>query len=458
MPSIPPLRGNGQELESQAASIDLRIDAETLIEVADHARIVVTPGGDLHEMRKAVGRHRDEADRLLALIDADDWNTATEVNRLLAKSRAQMGELARIEQDKLRDLSYDELNARIREVEALVDEYLRRRASEPPMPSSFDEAREFLAAARGDVDMAKAAEQQAQGLLEDVRTRYQTLEKAQAELNTRTEVLQAQANTSAKDLEEARQEVANAPNSLEQLDATLDQKKAAWDEAGKAVELDDPEIAKARLDNASEVRSGHDTRTRALERDLSAIQARIEVHEEDGLFERCQTLETALESARRSADSMRRRADAVGLAYTILSEERDAARLAYVRPFQAAIERLGRIIYGESFKVTVGEDLSVTHRTMNNRTLEFAQLSAGAKEQLGILTRAACAMLVAKDGQIPLILDDTLGNTDEQRLEAMGAVLNLAGRDLQVIILTCVPDRFRNVGGATVVRIGSEES
>lgn len=456
------VRVDGQEMESLAASIDRRIDAETLIEVADHARIVVTPGGDLHAMRAAVDQHRDEADQLLALIGADDWNTAAEANRLLAKSQAQMDELVRVEEDKLRDLSYDELNARISEVETLVDEYLRQRQSGSrsilPVPTGFDEARELLAAAKADAEKARMAEQQAKGPLEDARARYRAREKVRSELNIRTEVLQARANTSGKDLEEARQEVANAPSSLEQLNVTLDQKKAALNEASKTIERNDPEVAKARLDNASEVRSDHDTRTRALERNLAAIKARVEVHEEDGLFERCQTLKAALESARRSAASMRRRAEAAGLAYRILSEERDTARQSYIRPFQEAIERLGRIIYGESFKVAVGEDLSVTHRKLNNRTLEFPQLSGGTKEQIGILTRVACAMLVAKDGQIPLILDDTLGNTDEQRLEAMGAVLNLAGRDLQVIILTCVPDRFRNVGGATVVRIGSEES
>ena len=448
------VRVDGQVLEMAAGTVDRRIDAETLIEVADHARIVVTPGGDLHQMRKAVDKLQDRVKQLFALIGADDWNTAAEANRLLAKAQGQMDEVTRIEKDKLRDLTYDSLNERIDEVDAQVDEYLHRRESELPMPDGFDEARELLAAAQADAKAARANEQSAERPLNDARTRYQGLEKAHAELNTRTEVLQTQVNITAKDLEDARQEQAKAPASLEELDEALKKRKAAWDEARNAVESNDPDTAKAKLDNATAVLSDHDTRTHALDRDLTAIKARIEVHEEDGLFERCQTLETEIESARRSASSMRRRADAAHFAYTIFLEERDAARQAYVRPFQDAIERLGRIIYGESFKVTVGEDLSVTHRTLDNRTLRFDQLSAGAKEQLGILTRAACAILVAKDGQIPLILDDTLGNTDEQRLEAMGAVLNLAGRELQVIILTCMPDRFRHVGGATVVRIG----
>ncbi len=53
-----------------------------------------------------------------------------------------------------------------------------------------------------------------------------------------------------------------------------------------------------------------------------------------------------------------------------------------------------------------------------------------------------------------LILDDALGYTDPERLKLMGAVLAKAGRECQIIILTCVPDRYSNVGEATVVRLG----
>lgn len=54
----------------------------------------------------------------------------------------------------------------------------------------------------------------------------------------------------------------------------------------------------------------------------------------------------------------------------------------------------------------------------------------------------------------PLILDDALGYSDPGRLEAMGAVLALAGRSCQVILLTCYPERYRHVGGAAIRQIG----
>jgi uncharacterized protein YhaN len=62
-------------------------------------------------------------------------------------------------------------------------------------------------------------------------------------------------------------------------------------------------------------------------------------------------------------------------------------------------------------------------------------------------------MLVAGDGGVPIILDDTLGHTDEDRLEYMGAILTRAGRECQVIVLTSYPKRYAHVGGATVVTL-----
>jgi uncharacterized protein YhaN len=62
-------------------------------------------------------------------------------------------------------------------------------------------------------------------------------------------------------------------------------------------------------------------------------------------------------------------------------------------------------------------------------------------------------MIVAPGGGVPVILDDGLGWSDRSRLESMGAVLKMAGEHCQVIVLTCYPDRYRAVGGATVVAL-----
>ena len=65
-----------------------------------------------------------------------------------------------------------------------------------------------------------------------------------------------------------------------------------------------------------------------------------------------------------------------------------------------------------------------------------------------------CLGETAGDGGTPLLLDDALGYSDPERLRLMGAVLAKAAKECQIVIFTCVPDRYSNIGEATVVAIG----
>ena len=56
------------------------------------------------------------------------------------------------------------------------------------------------------------------------------------------------------------------------------------------------------------------------------------------------------------------------------------------------------------------------------------------------------SMIVAKDSGPPVILDDALGYTDQERLKLMGAVLAVAARECQIVIFTCVPERYAFIG------------
>ena len=53
-----------------------------------------------------------------------------------------------------------------------------------------------------------------------------------------------------------------------------------------------------------------------------------------------------------------------------------------------------------------------------------------------------------------MIFDDALGWSDPGRLERMGAAISTAADESQIIILTCVPDRYAAVGKATTVTLG----
>jgi len=99
-------------------------------------------------------------------------------------------------------------------------------------------------------------------------------------------------------------------------------------------------------------------------------------------------------------------------------------------------------------RLVLGEDLA-PHALERGPTVEdFARLSGGTQEQLALLVRLAFARLLADTGlSAPLILDDTLTNSDDDRIMRMFAALQHAAQSHQVLVLTCRERAFENLGG-----------
>jgi uncharacterized protein YhaN len=52
-------------------------------------------------------------------------------------------------------------------------------------------------------------------------------------------------------------------------------------------------------------------------------------------------------------------------------------------------------------------------------------------------------------------LDDVLGYTDQERLKLMDAVLAVAARECQIVIFTCVPERYTFIIDKHILRMRS---
>jgi hypothetical protein len=181
---------------------------------------------------------------------------------------------------------------------------------------------------------------------------------------------------------------------------------------------------------------------------LREVATALKVYGTQGRKGQLDAAETEREHAMAEYLRVQRRARAAHLLRSVISRHRDATRLRYVDPFRNEVERLGRIVFGESFEVEVDTDLRICSRTLSGRTVPYESLSGGAKEQLGIVARLAGAALVAKEDTVPVVIDDALGFTDGERLTKMGAVFDAVGGDGQVIVLTCSPQRYAGVGAA----------
>ena len=119
-----------------------------------------------------------------------------------------------------------------------------------------------------------------------------------------------------------------------------------------------------------------------------------------------------------------------------------------------SLQRYASQIFGPGTEFTLDDALSIEARTLDGTTIDLAQLSGGAKEQMALLTRFAIADMVAGEDadaaetRVPVIVDDALGATDPHRLARMNALFSQVGENSQVFVLTCFPQRFDRVAAA----------
>jgi hypothetical protein len=348
------------------------------------------------------------------------------------------------------------LEARIATAEQRSVGYVEARPAEPLMALDADAAREAADQAEKALDAVRGAAERAEVEEKAARERLAAFETRATEATVLLQVAEDAVAALERSLAEARRAVSDATLAGGLADAVVAAERAAVEasEARTALERESPERVKMLLENAESVLEGASLALRQAEDERLQIQTRLRDHGEDGLAEKRDNAITLRDASARELGAYSARADARKLLFDTLRRARQSAHLAYIGPLQEKIEALGRVVFGESLRIDMTEDLKIASRTLDRKTIPFASLSVGAREQLGVITRLACAMIVAPDGGVPLILDDALGYSDPDRLEGMGAVLSLAGRSCQVIVLTCYPERYRHVGGATIQRIG----
>ena len=311
-----------------------------------------------------------------------------------------------------------------------------------------------LAALRAELDVATGEHQQ---LLRDCETHRKVAEEAAKLLSERG----LRAARAKEKLDAAQSELTLIAQRLAaQRDATGDDELAVVAEADaealRSAEVlvtrlsadlarHEPDAVAANLERAQRHHDRvHADRDRAAEA-LREVATQLKVYGTEGRKGRLDDAETERQHAAAEHLRVQRRAQAARLLRSVMARHRDATRQRYVDPYRAEVERLGRMVFGDSFEVDVDGELRIEHRTLSGRTVPYESLSGGAKEQLGIVARLASAALVAKEDGVPVVIDDALGFTDPDRLAKMTDVFDAVAGDGQVIILTCSPQRYAGV-------------
>lgn len=436
---------------------DLVVTDALRIELPDLLTIDVRAGGGSAKPKTDLEKRQRELEAACAEAGTADLAAAVSANAALADAQRVLAARDRIVKENLRDLTRARIEDKIATCAARLAQPDVRAAGAPPPPASFDaaqdeelHAREAAAQAATDLEACRARAATA-------RKRYDTLRESMRQHEAKLGVLQKQSADAIRRLDEARAKAADddLAKTLAATDVAHGEATARAEAADDALAAAEPEVLESIADTLRKKLDRANGDRNKLTEERHTLRGSLNERGEAGLSEKLGDVEARLRTARLDADRARAQALAARTLFEAFDAERRAERSRYVAPFKKEVESLGRIVFGPSLEVEIAENLAIERRTLDGRTLEYDQLSGGAREQLGVIGRLACAQLAAQQGGVPVVLDDAFGFADPDRLERMGALLGRVAATCQVVLLTCDPARARNFPGATVVRLGA---
>jgi DNA repair exonuclease SbcCD ATPase subunit len=424
------------------------------LRIDDVGEVEVLAGAGIDDAAEA---HRLALEQLHADLERSgvpDLAAAEHAVRRRREAERTIAEAQRERDTALEGQAAEELDEEIARLERAVRRELSARNGEVPLPDSIVAARTVLAATTA---AERDAEEGVSGPATEVEAARVALEQDRTraiELTTRRSEAADRLTSIRAELTEARDrtsddDLAARATAAEQVEASA---HAEAEAAAVSLAAADPDAVSELADNAAAVAADARERLQAAEQDLRDTRVRISALGGDGLWEQREAVATELTHAQTALAGIQRRADAVRTLRDALERHRTRARDHYAAPLREQLVAYGRMLYGLGFDLELDDDLRISRRYLDGLWLEVAQLSVGAREQLALLGRLACASLLGAQGGV-LLFDDALGNTDPDRLERVGAVLRSAGQHAQVIVLTSYPDRYRHVGGATRVTL-----
>lgn len=211
--------------------------------------------------------------------------------------------------------------------------------------------------------------------------------------------------------------------------------------------------AEAKLRRMRSVVDGAAAEIASLREEAAELNGRIRARADAAVEEAWQEAAEKLGAAQRRVVALEREVALLTRLRTALEAARTEARDHYFAPVMTELRPLLGLLF-EDATVTFDEE-TLLPRTVSRNGLEepVGVLSGGMREQLAVLTRLAFARLLAKDGQpAPVILDDALVYSDDDRIERMFDALHRQASDQQIIVFSCRQRAFAQLGG-TILRM-----
>ncbi|WP_417588267.1 AAA family ATPase [Pararhodobacter oceanensis] len=409
------------------AAVSLAVQGVTTLNLPGIGDLQVTPGEGQDAPEQLAQAQRKLAD----LLNASQMPSASAA-RAAARDRQQAETELQAVLAHLKRLAPNGMDALKSEAETLM--------SGIPEPSGIDPD-----TAQTDVNIAAQAYDKAQIKLETARVHLNASEQAhlratlaQDNLSERLteaktvldelpdiQLLRENCEAAQHALDLAQQALANLSNNAPNLDAA----RTARDRAADVVRNAEAEIAKL---NVAIARS----------------DATIETQAGDGVEEDLVEVSEQLTSARETVALFEQEIAVLRCLIAALVTAQSAARDRYFAPVLAELRPMLRLLWPDAELRFDGDSLLPSALIRDGQEDPIGTLSGGTREQIALLVRLAFARLLAGQGKhAPVILDDALVYTDDDRIEQMFNALHGQSGDLQILVFSCRNRALRALGG-----------
>ena len=215
--------------------------------------------------------------------------------------------------------------------------------------------------------------------------------------------------------------------------------------AAKAPDLD---AAEATLKRAQSIVDGAETDGGTIRIALGKLDTMIDILAGEAVEEELSDVIIRSDDAERALDELQFEVAVLLKLEEVLESARASARDSYVEPVLAELEPLVRLLWPEAALHIDADEVLPAALEREGTEEEFEVLSGGTQEQIALLVRLAFARMLARGGaSAPVILDDAIVFTDDDRIERMFDALTRQAQDIQVIVLSCRQRAFRDLGG-----------
>ncbi len=434
----------------------LGVDHVVRLEIAGIGVFVIAPAdADERQQRRF---DAESAKRALAEIEAVLGAKAGAPAKALAKERQTLGE--HLAQVKARLAA--EAPEGVAAIEAVLE---RERWALAELKSAASNEDLFGLAREGSALSPEGAQGERQlrrmlvARLSDLRTRRDEEKRALGEVTFALERGRERDGEIGRRLEELTRwldvpegRVGQRERLAREGEAALSTLKAATQErvllAQSAPSHEDVEARRTAHAHAAEALLMAQSAAARLAQDIAALEGEIRVAGEAEIGPEIARLCGAIAALDQEVAHHERDIAALELLKETLAAVASENRNRFLKPITRRLQPYLVQVFPDA-EVVFNQDFGLDVLTRGGRGEAIDLLSDGTQEQLAVLVRLGFGRLLAETGMpAPVILDDALVYSDDERITRMFAALRSAAEHHQVIVFTCRSAIFAQLGGA----------